>query len=144
MFIASVLAFFVVIFLLSTIAVAIYWMAFLKRQAEGAEAAGETSQEPSAALEIDSRLFRSDRLSTLSFWDGLLTRFDFVEILKTRLLQAELNWSVGRVTLAILLSATISFLLCWKFLSLWAALAVGIGVGFAPYGYILRVRAKRF
>ena len=35
MLIVSVFAFFVVIFLLATITVAIAWMAFLKRQAEG-------------------------------------------------------------------------------------------------------------
>ena len=38
MFIAAFLAFFVFIFLLATITVAIAWMAFLKRQAEKSEA----------------------------------------------------------------------------------------------------------
>jgi tight adherence protein B len=144
MFYLSIFAFFVVIFLLATITVAIAWMAFLKRQAEGAVAAGPAGAEPEAALGEDSPLFRNERLSTLNFWDGLLTRFDFVEILRTRVMQADLDWSVGRVTLAMLLSATISFLLCWKILPGWAALAVGGVVGFAPYAYILRVRRKRF
>jgi tight adherence protein B len=67
-----------------------------------------------------------------------------VEILRTRLTQAELDWSVGRVTLAMLLSATIAFLLCWKILPGWASLLIGAAVGFAPYAYILRVRRKRF
>ena len=82
MLIVSILAFFVVIFLLSTITVAIAWMAFLKRQAEGAQAVGEAKGEPEAAVAEDSPLFRSERLSTLNFWDSVLTRFDFVEILK--------------------------------------------------------------
>src|SRR5271166_4020847 len=103
MLLASILAFFVVIFLLATITVAIAWMTFLKRQAEGVEAAGEAGGEPEAGLEEDSRLFRSERLSSLNFWDSLLTRFDFVEILRTRLIQAEMDWSVGRVTLGMLL-----------------------------------------
>jgi flagellar biosynthesis/type III secretory pathway M-ring protein FliF/YscJ len=59
MFLASILAFFVVIFLLATITVAIAWMTFLKRQAEGAEAAREASGEPQAAAEEDSLLFRN-------------------------------------------------------------------------------------
>jgi len=144
MFYLSIFAFFVVSFLLATITVAIAWMAFLKRQAQKADSAAEAGGAPVAALEEDSTLFRNERLSSLNFWDTLLTRFDFVEILRTRLTQAELDWSVGRVTLAMLLSATVAFLLCWKFLPGWAALLVAIGVGFAPYAYILRVRRKRF
>jgi tight adherence protein B len=144
MFFVSILAFFVVIFLLACITVAIAWMAFLKSQAEDADAADHTGAAPLATFEVASPLFRSDRLSSLNFWDSLLTRFDFVEILRTRLAQAELDWSVGRVTLAMLLSATVTFLLCWKILPGWAALLAAAAVGFAPYGYILRVRRKRF
>lgn len=139
MFIAAFLAFFVFIFLLATLAVAIAWLAFLRRKAEESEA-GELSNP----LDEDSPLFRNDRLSTLNFWDSLLARFDFVEILKTRLSEAEMDWSVGRVTLAMLLGATITFLLGWKILPLWAAAAAALAVAFAPYGYILRRRAKRF
>jgi tight adherence protein B len=144
MLLVSVLAFFVVIFLLATITVAIAWMAFLKRQAEGAQATGPSGLELEAAPDEDSPLFRSERLSSLNFWDSVLTRFDFVDILRTRLTQAELDWSVGRVTLVMLLSATVAFLLVWKILPLWAALLAGLAVGLAPYAYILRVRRKRF
>jgi tight adherence protein B len=144
MFFVSILAFFVVIFLLASITVAIAWMAFLKSQAEDADAADHAGGAPGIPFEQASPLFRSDRLSSLNFWDSLLARFDFVEILKTQLTQAELDWSVGRVTLVMLLSATVSFLLCWKILPVWAALLAAGAVGFAPYGYILRVRRKRF
>jgi tight adherence protein B len=143
MFIASVLAFFVCIYLLATITVAIAWMTFLKRRAEEKEA-GDAGGELPDPLEEDSELFRNERLSTLNFWDSLLARFDFVEILKIRMMQAELDWSVGRVTLAMLLGATVAFLLFWKFLPIWAAVVAAGVVGFAPYGYILRVRGKRF
>jgi tight adherence protein B len=146
MLIASVLAFFVVIFLLATITVAIVWMVFLKRRAEESEAATgeEGEQGAGAALTQDSGLFRNERLSTLGFWDSLLARFDFIEILKTRIAQANLDWSVGRVTLAMLLAGTIALLLCWKLVPLWAAILLGAVVGFAPYGYVLRARRKRF
>ena len=143
MLIAAVLAFFVFIFLLATITVAIAWLLFLKRQAETVEAGDADTPLPNP-LEEDSQLFRSERLSSLNFWDSLLARFDFVEILKTQLTQAELDWSVGRMTLGMLLGFTIMLLLCWKILPLWAAvLAAGV-VGFTPYGYVLRVRRRRF
>src|SRR5690349_6505364 len=108
MLIISLLAFFAVIFLLATITVAVAWLAFIKRKAEEREAAsGEEGGETRAPLldELDSDLFRDDRLSSLNFWDSVLARFDFVEILKTRISQAQLDWSVGRVTLAMLLIA---------------------------------------
>jgi tight adherence protein B len=151
----SVLAFFVVIFLLSTITVAIAWMTFLKRRAEETEAAKGDAGEPDAETASpggslvaggaeDSLLFRNERLSSLNFWDSLLVRFDFIEILKTRIAQADLNWSVGRVTLAMLLSATVALLLFSKILPLWAALLGAVAVAFAPYGYIMRLRRKRF
>jgi tight adherence protein B len=143
MLIASVVTFFIFIFLLATITVAIAWMAFLKRQAEESEV-GDAAGEAQDPLEEDSPLFRRERLSTLNFWDSLLTRFDFVEILKIRLSEAELNWSVGRVTLAMLLGATVAFLLFSKFLPVWAALVIAGAVAFAPYGYILHMRSRRF
>lgn len=147
MLIISLLAFFAVIFLLATITVAVAWLAFIKRKAEEREAAsGEEGGETRAPLldELDSDLFRDDRLSSLNFWDSVLARFDFVEILKTRISQAQLDWSVGRVTLAMLLIAMVMFLLVLKFAPVWAALAAGAVAGYIPYGYIRRLRRKRF
>jgi tight adherence protein B len=169
MLILSVLAFFAVIFLLATITVAIAWMGFVKRTAEaaqagggrqsGAESSGASSsasdsdsgaelgddQQPGTPLaEEDSLLFRDDRLSSVNFWDNLLARFDFVEILQIRIAQAELDWSVGRVTLLMLLGGTISGLVLGKIAPSWVALLGGAGVAFLPYGYILRRRDKRF
>lgn len=156
MFIVSIFALFVVIFLLSAIVVAIARLTFLKQQVEKSEAAegesGATGESPPPAPTVgiairpepNSDLFRSERLSSLNFWDNLLARFDFIEILKTRLAQADLNWSIGRLTVAILLSFTVTVLLFAKFLPVWIAFLAGLGVAFAPYGYILRVRRKRF
>jgi tight adherence protein B len=131
MLILSVLGFFVVIFLLATITVAIAWMAFVKRAAE-------------TGFEEDSTLFRSETMSTLTFWQNLLARFDFIEILKLRLAQAELNWSVGRVTLAMLLCGTIVAVAVRGFLPGWGAVAAGAGAAIAPYAYVLGVRDRRF
>jgi tight adherence protein B len=79
----------------------------------------------------------------MRFWDNLLGRFDFTAILQRRIAEAGLEWSVGRVTLAMLLVGTLAMLLLVKLLPGWAALG-GLGVGFLPYAYILRMRARRF
>jgi tight adherence protein B len=140
MLILSILAFFLVIFLLASIAVTIAWMGFLKTSSEEAEAARRDLE----TVDEESTLFRTERLSTLNFWDSLLARFDFIEILKTRMAQADLDWSVGRVTLAMLLSGTVAMLLLAKFVGILAALVGAAVVGYAPYGYILYKRKKRF
>lgn len=140
MLILSILAFFLVIFLLASITVTLAWMGFLKKSAEEAEAARRDLE----TVDEESSLFRTERLSTLNFWDSLLARFDFIEILKTRMAQADLDWSVGRVTLAMLLSGTVALLLIGNFVGVWAALIGAPIVGYAPYGYILYKRKKRF
>jgi len=105
---------------------------------------GAAPPNGAAALNEDSPLFRNQRLSSMNFWENLLARFDFVDILKSRLAEAELNWSVGRVTLMMLLCGTVTLLLLQKFLPPVAGLAGAVGAAFVPYGFILRVRNKRF
>jgi len=154
MLIVSILAFFVVIFLLASITVTLAWMAFLKSHVEKSDAArrdlesadGEVREATAAAAEPDeeSHLFRSERLSTVNFWDALLARFDFIEILRTRIAQAELDWSVGRVTLVMLLGAFVAMVMLLKFVAVWAALAGSVMIAWIPYGYILHRRDKRF
>ena len=90
-------------------------------------------------------LLRQQLLSTISVWHLLLARFDFVEILKLRIAEAGLKWSVGRVTLTMLLagsaSAAILFWADWA--PLVSAPLAGAAAGLAPYLYILRTRKKR-
>jgi tight adherence protein B len=139
MLIVSIFLFFVLTFLLASIVVAISWMAFLKSRAEESEAElGEMGVDEGRPL------IRTERLSTINFWDSLLTHFDFMEILKTRLAQADLNWSVGRVTIAMALGGAIVFLILFRLLGFWPAAAGAIMAAVAPYGYILQRRDKRF
>jgi tight adherence protein B len=140
MLIVSVLAFFIFIFLLAVLVVTLAWMGFLKKNAEESDAA---RTEVETQVE-SSTLFRDERLSTLNLWDSLLNRFDFIEIMQVRIAQAELDWSVGRVTAAMLLCGTVVLLILVKFVTVWAAMAGGAGAAFAPYGYILHKRNKRF
>jgi tight adherence protein B len=139
MLLVSSIAFFVVIFLLASITVTVAWMAFLKTTAEETDAARRDLE----AGEEDSGLIRSDRLSTLNFWDSLLTRFDFVDALKARLAQADLDWSVGRVTLAMLLCGTIALLALAKWATGWAIVGALLAA-YLPYAYILHKRNQRF
>jgi tight adherence protein B len=140
MLIVSILAFFVLTFLLASIAVAISWMAFLKTRAEESEAElGELGVEDDV-----HPLMRTERLSTINFWDNLLARFDFMEIVKTRIAQADLDWSVGRVTIAMALAGAVAFVIFYRFLGFLPAMAAGVLAALAPYGYILHLRNKRF
>jgi tight adherence protein B len=165
MLIISIVSFFAVIFLLAVIVVAIAWMGFVKRTTEQHQAArsenhrdpitldlnGNQREEPFNApaeepelVDEDSTLFRNQRLSSLNFWDNLLARFNFTEILKRRIAEANLGWSVGRVTLIMLLLGTVTLLLFQAILPPLAGLALAVAAAFAPYGWILRVRNKRF
>ena len=108
MIVASSLAFFLVIFLVGSILTAVAWMAFLKMRAEESDAAHleATTAEPwdeNGIGQSDSVLLRRERFSSITFLDSLLNRFDFVEILKTRCEQAQLNWTAGRVISMMLL-----------------------------------------
>jgi tight adherence protein B len=140
MLIVSILAFFVLTFLLASIVVAISWMGFLKTRAEESEAErGELE-----AGDEGRPLMHTERLSTIDFWDNLLARFDFMDILKTRIAQADLNWSVGRVTIAMALAGAVVFFILYRWLGFAPAAAAAVLAAFAPYGYILRRRNKRF
>ena len=114
MFIAATAGFFLVIFLLASISVAAAWMAFQKMTAEESEAAlgeRESGEDAGPRADGETTLLRSERLSTLSFWDNVLARFDFIEIMKSCVEQAELDWSVGRLTSLMLLCGAVALVI---------------------------------
>ncbi len=152
MILASSLAFFLVVLLTGAIVIAVLWMVFLKTREQESEAAASENAEQdtvvrSAAgepgIEV-SQLFRRDHLSTITFWDSVLARFDFGSILKIRMEQAELNWSVGRFTSMMLLLGIVVFVVGLRFAPYFVAALVAILAALAPYNYVLRLRAKRF
>ena len=109
-------------------------------------------QQPVLALDGSSPeaetplLLRQQMLSSISVWQELLARFDFIEILKLRIAEAGLKWSVGRSTLVMLLlgsvGAALLFALDWTpVVSVPLAAAAGIVV---PLWYILHKRTVRF
>ena len=90
-------------------------------------------------------LLRQELLSTISVWQRLLARYDFAEILKTRIAEANLRWSVGRVTLMMLLLGTLGAAILVA--ADWApviTVSLAAAAGFlAPYLFILRKRRRR-
>ncbi len=91
-------------------------------------------------------LLRQQLLSTIFVWHRFLARFDFVEILRLRLAEAGLKWSVGRVTSMMLLLGALgaAILFAADFAPLISAPVAATAGVLAPYVYILRERKKRF
>ncbi len=141
MAILSILVFFVVTFLAIGITIVVSSMVMQK-------ISGEQQSEVLTELADsgDSVLFRNERLSTISIWHSLLTRFDFVEAMTAHLAQAEVNWTVGRLTSMMLLSGTVALAVFSGigFVPFWAALVIAGAAAFAPYAYVLHRRTRRF
>jgi len=145
MILLSSLAFFVAIFLMASIAIAVAWMAFLKTRVEESDAVQrDLATDDQSLTAEESPLLRSERLSTITFWDSLLSRFDLGEILKTRLAQAELDWSVARVTSMMLMMGAVTLAALTRLTPCWVASLAAAGAAFAPYSYIVRRRDRRF
>ncbi len=160
MILASSLVFFLVIFLLASILTAIAYLAFLKMKADQSDAEqtdftlskpldSRTAPPPEGREELGFRiehspLLQSDRLSSITFWDAMLARFNFVALLQSRLDQADLRWSVGRITSMMLLVGVIALAVLMRLVPLWAALLGAAASMLAPYGYVLHLRTKRF
>jgi tight adherence protein B len=137
---SSVLVF-LTTFLAAGLAVLISWFAL---QRMGAEALAENMSEH--LLDESPRLLKEESLSSISPWARVLEKSDFVRIMHRHLLQAGLTWSVGRVTLLMLLAASVALGITMQFewIPGWAGLLIAMAVGAIPYFYILHSRAKRF
>jgi tight adherence protein B len=160
MLLANSLAFFLVIFLLAAILTAIAYLAFLKMKAEESDAQrsdisiakapqapGERESEGREELGFrvePSLLLQSDRLSSITFWDSVLAHFDFGALVQRRLDQADLRWSVGRITSMMLLVGVIVLAVLMRLAPWWAALLGAAAATMAPYSYVLYRRNKRF
>jgi tight adherence protein B len=132
---------FLTTFLAAGLAVLIGWFAL---QRMSAEAVAERLSDN--LLDESPRILKDDSLSTISIWARLLQRSDFIKVMRRHLAQAGLNWSVGRVTLVMLLSASVALAIAMRFdvIPGLVAMLIACAVGILPYLYILRRRAKRF
>ncbi|MCL4797122.1 MAG: type II secretion system F family protein [Bryobacteraceae bacterium] len=91
-------------------------------------------------------LKEQENLSTIRIWGKLLARVSHVHTLKKHIEEANLSWSPGRVTLAMLLAGatTGSLLAVPDWIPGWLAALAGLAATLGPYLYILRRRAERF
>ncbi len=101
---------------------------------------------PTAAKAETARILRSERLSTLSVYNLLLSRLRVTGLLKTLLLQANVNWSVGRASALMLLGGviTLNVLLQLDLLPLWGSLLAAAAGAAVPILYLRKKRASRY
>ena len=141
MLIAYVLVVFISSFLLAATAVMVASVVLARKQP-----AADGALELSAEFEDGPTLLKLDELSSITLWDNLLNRFDFVEGMRSRIVQSELSWSVGRLTSMMLLLGAFSLAILSEFKALpfWMDFLFACAAAFLPYGYVLRRRAKKF
>jgi tight adherence protein B len=132
---------FLTTFLAAGLAVLVGWFAL---QRMGAERLAEDVSEH--LLDESPRVLKDEALSSISLWANLLERSDLVRIMRRHLEQADLSWSVGRVTMLMLLASSVALAIAMREDRIPGIVAVLIAVlvGFLPYLYIARRRAKRF
>ncbi len=125
-------------FMMAAIAVMIATAIIERKQQEGA--AGQA-----LASEDAPSIFKLEELSSISLWDNLLNRFDFVEGMRSQIAESDLSWSVGRLTALMLLIAAFStaVLSGINWLPFGVALLLACAAASLPYVYVLRRRAKR-
>lgn len=130
---------FAVAFLAALLGATFVWAALQvrARRAGAGEESGEA--EPAGIL-------HDDNLSTIAVWRALLMRVSHVDTLQARIAEANLKWSPGRVTAAMLLLFTVTLTLTSRIswlppvlMFLLPAVVAGL-----PYSYILHRRARRF
>lgn len=139
MLIFSTVLFFTTIFAAISVTLLLAWYMLEKVQNRN----GLVDEAPPVET---SRLLRDESISTISVWSKLLEKFDFVELMKRQMEQADLNWSIGRVTLSMLLSGTIVLVVLVKrdWLPGWMDGALAYAASLLPYVYVWRKRKARF
>lgn len=147
---ASVSLFFLITFLAAAGCMALFRVARGTDRGDGAAPGtntprGNTSAHASIFDTFDQEILRDDSLSTISFWDGLLQRFDWVEIMKRHLDEAGMMWSVGRLTMFMLVAgtATLGTVRLIPGIPELLALMLGACAAAAPYLVVLRRKALR-
>lgn len=126
-------------FLTALLAVTFYWASVeVRARRAGSSAVIESGGQRSILV--------GENLSTIGVWRVLLERFSHMEELRRHIAEANLRWSVGRVTLLMLLGGSATSLLLWQVNLLplpLCALIVSVVV-FLPYVYISAARRRRF
>jgi tight adherence protein B len=128
---------FVSSFLLAAFALIVASAVLRRKPADEGEPRGDT---------LGSSLLKTDQVSSITVWGNLLERFDFVEKMRARVAEADMDWSPGRLSAMMLLAGSFALALLWNvdWLPFWVALPAAAAAAGLPYGYVLRRRARRF
>jgi tight adherence protein B len=139
MILVILLVVFVSIFVLAAGAVLIATRILERKQ----KTAGVSSL--AAGFEGSSTILKMEEFSSITIWDNLLNRFDFVEGMRARIAQADLSWSVGRLTsLMLLIGAFVQAILSGvSWTPFWLDVLLALGAASLPYMYVLHRRSKR-
>jgi tight adherence protein B len=89
-------------------------------------------------------ILKTDEVSSITLWGNLLNRFDFVERMRAQIAEADMSWSVGRLTALMLLVGSFALASLWSSLPFGLALLLACGAAAGPYMYVLRRRSRRF
>jgi tight adherence protein B len=129
-------------FLTALLAVSLYWASMhVRAMRAGTELVLDTG------MNKESPLLKSDEhLSTIRVWAMVLERIGHVQELRQLIAEANLKWSVGRLTLTMLLVGSATGSLLWQiaFLPGLLMVVVSVAAGLTPYFYIRHLRNKRF
>jgi tight adherence protein B len=140
--ILTLLLFFLATMVMTSAGVIGYW--FLRQRRT---LLGKQGQSGATAIEWvePGGLLKTDSLSTISVWARLLARIDYIQVMRARMMQAGVCWSVGRLTALMLLAGALGVVLLARVAgtSNLVTLAGGIAAALVPYGYILRLRSRR-
>jgi tight adherence protein B len=142
MLIISVLVVFISSSLLAAVATLVASLVLQRKQ----QISGAALQPESDLDEDGPTILKLDDLSSIAPWGSILNQFDFADAMRAQISEAELQWSVGRLTAMMLLVSAFSLavLSSLGWLPLWLSFFVACGCALLPYGYVLRRRAKRF
>ncbi len=129
-------ALFLLIFLMTAIAAVAVWAVFERSSSKAS---------PRPAAGEPSGILRSEVLTTISLFVPLFRRVRLIEKLKALLAEADLNWSVGRTVLGMLLlgGVTLDLLLRLGWLPWVAAVAGAALIAGTPVAYIRHRKTAR-
>ena len=94
---------------------------------------------------LSSPILKQDQTSSIGFWASTLEHFTLSQRLKLLLEEADLNWSVGRLALMMLVTGISSGVVAsrFSFVPVLAALALAFAISTAPYFWVLRRRTQK-
>jgi tight adherence protein B len=131
--------FFVFVFLIALIAVAVSSQIMDRQQRSLDETDGAPGSENSPLL------LRGDEVSSISVFGYFLKHFDFIKVIRAKTAEADLDWSVGRVCAMMLLCGAISaaILKGFSWIPMAATAFLSLVAALSPYFYILHLRTRK-